>query len=152
MLGSSYGSSMILPRKRLGGAVQHSFTLFFFPSTSNTEMFPFLQISSPGGCFHTHFALMQHRQQGLLYRLEKSIDFQCHTIGPFWFSRAQTDSPAIKSYPHRTQIKKRRGQYHQCKRLLISRMSKILKLFLPNQCSAQSTRDSILIMHDFKLV
>lgn len=31
-------------------------TLFFLPSTSNTDMAPFLYTSSPGGCFHTHLA------------------------------------------------------------------------------------------------
>lgn len=32
------------------------FTLFFLPSTSNTDIEPLRYISSPGGCFHTHFA------------------------------------------------------------------------------------------------
>lgn len=31
-------------------------TLFFLPSTSNTDIAPFLYTSSPGGCFHTHLA------------------------------------------------------------------------------------------------
>lgn len=32
------------------------FTLFFLPSTSNTEIEPLRYISSPGGCFQTHLA------------------------------------------------------------------------------------------------
>ncbi len=52
-----------MPTKQVLLAQNTEITLFFLPSTSNTDKFPFRYISSPGGWRHTHLACRQKCKQ-----------------------------------------------------------------------------------------